>query len=479
MNILDMSVSELSKHLRDKSISSQEVTHAYLDAIKADKTSDQPIHAYIRVTEQQALNAAKRADQLIAEGKAGPLTGIPLGIKDNMNIKDVPTTCGSHILEGYTASYDATICDILINREGMVPLGKLNMDEFAMGSSTETSYFGITRNPVDKERIPGGSSGGSAAAVGGKLAPIALGSDTGGSIRQPAALCGVVGMKPTYGTVSRYGLVAFASSLDQIGPLSRNVEDTALILKAMMRHDPKDSTSLERQTPDFKLKADVKGMKIGIPDEYFIKGLDPDVETSVMHSVNLLKNAGAEIINISLPHSQYAVPTYYIVATAEASSNLERYDGIKYGIRADVKSLSDMYVKTRDEGFGDEVKRRIMLGTYALSAGYYDAYYLKALKSRTLIKNDFDKAFEKVDAILSPTSPTPAFKIGEKINNPIAMYLSDIFTISINLAGLPALSMPGRPTPQGLPVGVQLITNLLEEEKLLNIAYTLEKLQEE
>jgi len=474
-----MTVTELSKNLQNKNISSVEITRAYLDAIKTDETSTLPIHAYIRVMEKEAVEAAKKADQHIAAGKAGPLTGIPVGIKDNMNIKSVPTTCASRILEGYTASYDATVCDILINQEGMVPLGKLNMDEFAMGSSTETSYFGITRNPVDKERIPGGSSGGSAAAIGGKLAPVALGSDTGGSIRQPAALCGVVGMKPTYGTVSRYGLVAFASSLDQIGPLARNIEDTALILKAIMRHDPKDSTSLERPAPDFTLKADVKGMKIGIPNEYFIKGLDADVESSVMHSVDLLKNAGAEIINISLPHSQYAVPTYYIVATAEASSNLERYDGVKYGIRADAKSLSDMYLKTRDEGFGDEVKRRIMLGTYALSAGYYDAYYLKALKARTLIKNDFDKAFEKVDVILSPTSPTPAFKIGEKINDPIAMYLSDIFTISVNLAGLPALSMPGRPTPQGLPVGVQLIANLLEEEKLLNIAYTLEKLQGE
>ena len=479
MNILDQSVTELSKALQNKTLSSMEITTAYLDTIKKDHASDTPVHAYIHVMEKEALAFAKKADQRIAAGKAGPLTGIPIGIKDNMNIKGVPTTCASHILEGYTASYDATVSDILIHQEGMIPLGKLNMDEFAMGSSTETSYFGITRNPVDKERIPGGSSGGSAAAVGGKLAPIALGSDTGGSIRQPAALCGVVGMKPTYGTVSRYGLVAFASSLDQIGPIARNVEDTALLLKTIMRHDPKDSTSLEMTARDFKLSSNVKGLKIGIPDEYFIKGLDTDVEASVMHSIDLLKNAGAQIVNISLPHSQYAVPTYYIVATAEASSNLERFDGVKYGIRSDARSLSDMYLHSRNDGFGDEVKRRIMLGTYALSAGYYDAYYLKALKARTLIKEDFDRAFKQVDIILTPTSPTPAFKIGEKMNDPIAMYLSDIFTISVNLAGLPALSIPGRPTSSGLPVGIQLIGDLLEEQKLLNTAYTLEKLQGE
>lgn len=475
MDIIDMTVRELSTALADKKLTSTEITKTYLDAIEADNKSDAPINAYITVLPKLAMDLAKKADERIAKGEHTALTGIPIAIKDNMNIKGYPTTCGSKILTGYNASYNATIVENLIYGEGMIPLGKTNMDEFAMGSSNETSHYGIVRNPIDRNLIPGGSSGGSAAAVAGKLAPIALGSDTGGSIRQPASLCGCVGMKPTYGTVSRYGLVAFASSLDQIGPLARNIEDTAMILEALMSYEPKDSTSLNREKQSFKLNSDVKGLKIGIPKEYFIDGMDKEVEANIRNVIAKLKEQGAEIVDISLPHTQYAVPTYYIVATAEASSNLERFDGVKYGFRADdPKSLSDMYETTRSQGFGDEVKRRIMLGTYVLSAGYYDAYYMKALKVRTLIKQDFEKAFEKVDVILSPTAPTPAFKIGEKTDDPIAMYLSDIFTISLNLAGLPGLSVPSGTTEAGLPIGTQVIGNLLEEDKVLNLAYAVE-----
>jgi len=476
MNILDLSIKELSVALSKKEVSSVEITKAYLEAIERDEKSSKPIHAYTQILSDYALELARKADERIKNGSNTLLTGVPIALKDNLNLKGFPTTCSSKILENYIATYNATVVEKLVNEEGMVVLGKTNMDEFAMGSSTETSYFGITRNPYDRERIPGGSSGGSAAAVAGKLAPAALGSDTGGSIRQPASLCGVVGFKPTYGLVSRYGLVAFASSLDQIGPIARNVEDTSILLTAISGHDPKDSTSLTIEAKKYTLNPEIKGIKIGIPKEFFISGLDKEVEENFKLVIKKLEANGAKIEEINLPHTEYAVPTYYIVATAEASSNLERYDGIKYGYRANSKTLSELYKKTRSEGFGPEVKRRIMLGTYVLSAGYYDAYYLKALKVRSLIKSDFDKAFVKVDFILGPTSPTPAFKIGERIDDPIAMYLSDIYTISSNLAGLPAISIPAGFSKNGLPLGIQIIGKLLDEQEILNLAYGIEKI---
>ncbi len=476
MDILDLSVKDLSEALQNKQLSSLEITGAYLDAIRADSADSEPLNVYITVLEEQALTLAREADERIAQGKAHALTGVPIGIKDNMHIKGVPTTCASRILEGYNASFDATVVQRLVREIGMIPLGKLNMDEFAMGSSTETSNFGVTRNPVDKTRIPGGSSGGSAAAVAGKLAPVALGSDTGGSIRQPASLCGVVGFKPTYGRVSRYGLVAFASSLDQIGPLSRTVEDTALIYNVLCGHDAKDSTSLNVDATPVSLTGNIQGLKVGVPEEYFVDGMQSDVESTVRNTIEQLQKAGAKIISVKMPHTEYAVPTYYVVATAEASSNLERYDGVKYGYRARSGSLSEMYAKTRTQGFGDEVKRRIMLGTYVLSAGYYDAYYLKALKVRTLIKQDFEKAFEKVDVLITPTSPTTAFKLGEKMSDPVSMYLSDIFTISANLAGVPAVSVPIGKDSQGLPIGVQLMGKWLDEQTLLNVALAVEQM---
>jgi len=475
MDLFNLSVEKISEGLKNKEFSSVEITKAFIDKIKEDKSKEDGINAYITIMEEEAIKLAKEADKLIKEGKNSPLTGVPIAIKDNINIKGIPTTCGSRILTSYKASYNSTVVERLIYREKMIPLGKLNMDEFAMGSSTETSFYGITRNPFDKSRVPGGSSGGSAAAVAAGLAPVALGSDTGGSIRQPAAFCGVVGLKPTYGLVSRYGLVAFASSLDQIGPIAKTVKDAALILSAMEGHDPKDSTSLNIKPRQYKLDGNIKGLKVGLPEEYFIEGLNDEVKKNVLEISELLKKSGAEVMEISLPHSKYAVSTYYIVATAEASSNLERYDGIKYGLRENAKTLSEVYTKTRSKGFGAEVKRRIMLGTYVLSAGYYDAYYLKALKVRNLIKMDFDKAFEKVNVILSPTSPTTAFKIGEKIDDPISMYLSDIYTISANLAGLPAISIPTGFSTNGLPIGSQLIGKILDEQTILNVAFAIEQ----
>lgn len=475
MDLFNLSVEKISEGLKNKEFSSVEITKAFIDKIKEDKSKEDGINAYITIMEEEAIKLAKEADELIKEGKNSPLTGVPIAIKDNINIKGFPTTCGSRILTSYKASYNSTVVERLIYREKMIPLGKLNMDEFAMGSSTETSFYGITRNPFDKSRVPGGSSGGSAAAVAAGLAPVALGSDTGGSIRQPAAFCGVVGLKPTYGLVSRYGLVAFASSLDQIGPIAKTVKDAALILSAMEGHDPKDSTSLNIKPRQYKLDGNIKGLKVGLPEEYFIEGLNDEVKKNVLEISELLKKSGAEVMEISLPHSKYAVSTYYIVATAEASSNLERYDGIKYGLRENAKTLSEVYTKTRSKGFGAEVKRRIMLGTYVLSAGYYDAYYLKALKVRNLIKMDFDKAFEKVNVILSPTSPTTAFKIGEKIDDPISMYLSDIYTISANLAGLPAISIPTGFSTNGLPIGSQLIGKILDEQTILNVAFAIEQ----
>ena len=404
------------------------------------------------------------------------LTGIPVAIKDNMCTKGIRTTCGSKILFNFVPPYESTVTSRL-KEQGFVLVGKTNMDEFAMGSSTENSGFQITKNPWDPERIPGGSSGGSAAAVAADECIAALGSDTGGSIRQPASLCGVVGMKPTYGRVSRYGLVAYASSLDQIGPITKDVRDSALMLNVIAGHDPRDSTSAPVSVPDFTavLGRDIKGLKIGIPKEYFIEGIDPEVSQAVREAIRTLESLGAIPVEVSLPHTGYAVATYYVLATSEASSNLARYDGVKYGFRAEGKDLMDMYMKTRAQGFGAEVKRRIMLGTYALSSGYYEAYYKKAQQVRTLIKKDFEDAFGNVDVIVTPTCPTAAFRIGEKTADPLQMYLSDIFTISVNLAGVPAISVPCGFTSGNLPVGLQFIGRHFDEESILKIAYAYEQ----
>lgn len=407
----------------------------------------------------------------------GILKDIPVAIKDNLCIKGELCTCASHILDGFVPPYSATVIERLLNN-GAILLPRANMDEFAMGSSTENSYYGVSKNPYDTDRVVGGSSGGSCAAVASNQAIAALGSDTGGSIRQPAAFCGVVGMKPTYGRVSRYGLVAFASSLDQIGPITKDVTDNAILLGVISGHDPKDSTSADIPVPDYtkSLTKDIKGLKIGIPKEYFIEGVDPEINDSVRKGIKELSAMGAEVVDISLPHSDYSTAAYYIIATAEASSNLARFDGVQYGLRdKSVNSLYDMYTHTRAKGFGDEVKRRIFLGTYVLSAGYYDAYYLKALKVRTLILNDFIEAFKKVDVIITPTTPTPAFKIGEKMDDPLQMYLSDIFTISVNLAGLPAISVPCGFTKNKLPMGMQIIGKHFDEETILKTAYAYEQ----
>lgn len=412
---------------------------------------------------------------------ASALAGVPIAIKDNICIKDHLTTCASHILDGFKPPYDATVITKLRNA-GANLLASTNMDEFAFGSSTENSFYGPTHNPWDLERVPGGSSGGSAAAVASDQAIMALGSDTGGSIRQPASFCGVVGLKPTYGRVSRYGLIAFGSSLDQIGPLTKDVTDNALLLNAIAGYDPSDSTSVDVPVPDYtkSLAKDVKGLKIGIPKEYFIEGIDKEVKDAVWAAINLLKKSGADYKEISLPHTEYAVPTYYIVATSEASSNLARFDGVQYGLRSkaakkEISDLIDMYFASREAGFGKEAKRRIMLGTYALSSGYYEAYYLRALKVRTLIKRDFDEAFKSVDCIITPTSPTGAFKIGEKTEDPLSMYLSDIFTISTNLAGIPGISIPCGFTKNNLPIGLQILAKPFAEETLFKVAYTYEQ----
>ncbi|MDD5428120.1 MAG: Asp-tRNA(Asn)/Glu-tRNA(Gln) amidotransferase subunit GatA [Candidatus Omnitrophica bacterium] len=420
-------------------------------------------------------NALKNA--VASSGKNGRLAGVPVLLKDNICVKGEPTTCASKILAGFRPPYDATVTRKLKDA-GAVLIGKANMDEFAFGSSCETSCYGPTKNPWDTARIPGGSSGGSAAAVASDETILALGSDTGGSIRQPAALCGVVGLKPTYGRVSRYGLIAFASSLDQIGPITKDTEDAALLLSVIAGYDEMDSTSVDLPVPDYSkaLTKNVKGLRIGVPKEYFIEGLDKEVEASVRSAVALLKSLGAEVKEISLPHTEYAVSTYYIVATAEASSNLARFDGVQYGLRADnAKDMIDMYIKTRSQGFGNEAKRRILLGTYCLSTGYYDAYYLKAQKVRTKIREDFDKAFRACDCIITPTSPTPAFKIGEKTNDPLSMYLSDIYTIPANLAGLPAISIPCGFSKEGLPIGMQILAKAFDEETIFRAAYTFEQ----
>ncbi|MCC7201365.1 MAG: Asp-tRNA(Asn)/Glu-tRNA(Gln) amidotransferase subunit GatA [Nitrospirae bacterium] len=475
MEIYNLTIHGLNGLLKKKEVTAREIAESVFSRI--DAVEDE-VRAYVALYADGAFQQAATSDRLIREKADFPvLTGIPVAIKDNMCVEGLQTTCASRILQDFRPPYTADVIERLKTR-GYVHTGMTNMDEFAMGSSTENSSYRATRNPWDISRVPGGSSGGSAAAVAAGECIAALGSDTGGSIRQPAALCGVVGLKPTYGRVSRYGLVAFASSLDQIGPLTKDVTDCAIMLKAISGHDKSDSTSAELPVPDYPalLGRDIKGFKLGIPREYFISGMDPSVDRSVREAIRVYEQLGAVIEEISLPHTEYAVATYYIIATAEASSNLARYDGAKYGYRTkDAGSLIDMYMKTRDEGFGPEVKRRIMLGTYVLSAGYYDAYYKKAQQVRTLIKGDFDKAFEKVDAILTPTSPTPAFKIGERSDDPLQMYLSDIFTISANLAGIPAISIPCGFTENNLPVGLQILGRHFDEERVLQVAYAYEQ----
>ncbi|MFN3920988.1 MAG: Asp-tRNA(Asn)/Glu-tRNA(Gln) amidotransferase subunit GatA [Caldimicrobium sp.] len=473
MDLRELTLLKASELLRNRKISATELTKAFLEQIKS---YDPLVRAYLYVNEEWALEQAREADTKLAQGNGGVLTGIPLSIKDNILIKGHPTTCASKILANYLAPYDATVIQKL-KAAGAIFIGKTNMDEFAMGSSTENSAFFPTRNPWDLERVPGGSSGGSAVSVALRLCMGSLGSDTGGSIRQPAAFCGVVGMKPSYGLVSRFGLVAFASSLDQIGPFGITTEDVALLLNFIAGHDPLDSTSANLELPDyldFIYKHSQQSFKIGLPKEYFETGLDKEIETSIENLIQHLKKRHT-FKEISLPHTKYAVATYYIVAPAEASSNLARYDGIKYGYRAQAKNLMDLYKKSRNEGFGKEVKRRIMLGTYVLSAGYYDAYYLKASKVRTLIREDFEKAFKEVDLILTPTTPTPPFKLGEKITDPLQMYLSDIFTIPANLAGLPAISLPIGLSKDGLPLAVQIMGKAFKDELTLALSYQIEK----
>ncbi len=441
--------------------------------IEAVRKKDQGLNAVVHFDDKKPVERCNA----LGNDKSKTLWGIPVFIKDNICVKDELTTCSSKILEGFRPPYNATVIDKLL-QAGAVLMGKTNMDEFAFGSSTETSCYGTTRNPWDTERIPGGSSGGSAACVAADEAIFALGSDTGGSIRQPASLCGVVGLKPTYGRVSRYGLIAFASSLDQIGSITKDVEDAALLLKVIAGHDDMDSTSVDMPVPDYSalIKQGIKGLKIGVPKEYFIKGIDPEVKQAVLSAIDKIKKMGAVCEDMSLPHTEYAVAVYYLVATAEASSNLARFDGVQYGMRpGQVKSVIDMHKKTRQQGFGNEAKRRIILGTFALSSGYYDAYYSRALKVRTLIKRDFEEAFKKYDAILTPTSPTPAFKIGEKVEDPLTMYLSDIFTISANLAGIPCVSIPCGFTKANLPIGLQILGKAFDEETVLKIAHHYEQ----
>ena len=475
MPLYEKTIHELHELLKQKKVSSVELTNEYLKRIK--ETEDR-VNSFVTILEAEPIDQAKKADEIISNSaNFGVLTGIPIGIKDLINTAGIRTTCGSKILGNYVPPYNATVIKKL-KSENVVIVGKLNMDEFAMGSSTETSYYGNTKNPWDLERIPGGSSGGSASSVAARQCCASLGSDTGGSIRQPAACCGVVGLKPTYGRVSRFGLIAFASSLDQIGPLTKDVEDCAIMMNTICGNDPNDTTSAKNDVPDFtkSLTNDVKGMKIGIPKEYFIEGIDSEVLAAVNKSIELYKKLGAEIVEVSLPHTKYAVSVYYIIATAEASSNLARYDGVKFGYRTkDAENLKDMYFKTRSEGFGSEVKRRIMLGTYVLSSGYYDAYYLRAQKVRTLITNDFKDAFEKCDVILTPTAPTAAFKLGEKTSDPLQMYLSDIFTISANLAGICGVSVPCGFTSNDLPIGLQLMGKHFDESSIIKAAYAFEQ----
>jgi aspartyl-tRNA(Asn)/glutamyl-tRNA(Gln) amidotransferase subunit A len=473
MELYQLTIHELQEKLKEGKTTALKITESVFQRIDA---VEERVHSYIRLMKEEAFAAASQSDKEIKKGNIKPLTGIPIALKDIVCTKGITTTCGSYILHNFVPPYDATVVEKLRNA-GAVFVGKANMDEFAMGSSTETSYFGPTRNPWDLERIPGGSSGGSAAAVAADECIASIGSDTGGSIRQPAALCGVVGMKPTYGRVSRFGLIAFASSLDQIGPFTKDVEDCAIMMNVLAGYDPKESTSVAADVPDYRqfIGRDIKGWKVGIPKEYFVEGIDPEVDSSIKKAIAAIEKCGAKCVEISLPHTQYCLAVYYIIAPAEASSNLARYDGVKYGFRASGGDLLDMYKKTRMQGFGAEVKRRIMIGTYALSAGYYDAYYKKASQVRALIKQDFEQAFKKCDVILTPTTPTPAFKIGEKTDNPWQMYLSDIFTISTNLAGIPGISVPCGFTAGGLPVGVQFLAGHFEEGKLIQIASAYEK----
>ncbi len=477
MKLAALTLSEAHEKLRNRDLSSTELTEAILQRITE---TDDRVHAYISLCWDSAREQAQRADERLREGASmDPLLGIPLAIKDNFLMRGVRTTCASKILTNFISPYDGTVVAKL-RSAGSVFAGKTNLDEFAMGSSTENSAFFPTRNPWRLERVPGGSSGGSAAAVAADQCVAALGTDTGGSIRQPAAYCGIVGLKPTYGRVSRYGIIAFASSMDQVGPLTKNVLDCALMLEAIAGYDPADSTSVDLPVPPYsaRLTGDIQGLRIGIPKEYFVAGMQPEVEQAVRTAIGIMEKNGARIEEISLPHTPYAVAAYYLVATAEASSNLARYDGMRFGHRAHANDLVESYMMSRQEGFGTEVKRRIMLGTYALSAGYYDAYYLKAQKVRTLIKRDFDEAFEHCDVLVTPTAPTTAFSIGEKTGDPLQMYLSDIYTLSVNLAGLPALSLPCGFDSETLPIGMQIIGKLFDETTVLRIAYAYEQATE-
>jgi aspartyl-tRNA(Asn)/glutamyl-tRNA(Gln) amidotransferase subunit A len=475
--LTDLTIDEAQRRLRARELTATELTRAVLAHIERTEPT---LHSFITVTADRALDDARAADARLAAGDAPPLCGIPLAIKDIILTEGVRTTAGSKILEQFVAPYDATVTRRL-RAAGAVMVGKANCDEFAMGSSNENSGYGLARNPWDRERVPGGSSGGSAAAVAARQALGALGTDTGGSVRQPAAHCGVVGLKPTYGRVSRYGVIAYASSLDQVGPLARTVRDCALLLEGIAGHDALDSTSVPQPVPPYaqQLDAGVQGMRFGLPKEYFVEGMQPEVADAVRAAVRQLESLGATIDEVSLPHTEYAIPAYYLIATAEASSNLARYDGTRYGLRVDrARGLLDMYQQTRAQGFGAEVKRRIMLGTYALSAGYYDAYYLKAQKVRTLIRRDFEQVFARCQAIITPTAPTTAFRIGEKVTDPLAMYLSDIFTIAVNLAGLPGLSLPCGFDRSGLPIGLQIVARPFDELTVLRTAYAYEQATE-
>lgn len=466
--MINLSLKELSEGLKQKKFSSVELTQFFLNRLDLHNPS---INAFITIDKDKSLAMAKHSDEIIKEGNQDYLTGIPIAQKDIFCAEGWKTSCGSKMLDNFIAPYDSTVIS-KFNAVGAVNLGKTNMDEFAMGSSNETSFYGNVKNPWDIKTVPGGSSGGSAAAVAGRLAPAATATDTGGSIRQPASLCGLTGLKPTYGLVSRYGMIAFASSLDQAGPMCHTAEDCAAMMNVMSGHDPKDSTSIQRTKENYLtgISDPIKGLKIGVPKEFFSEGLDPEVEKIIERGISEYKKLGAEIVEISLPNNHLSIPVYYVIAPAEASSNLSRYDGVRYGYRTkEYDDLMEMYCKTREEGFGEEVKRRIMIGTYVLSAGYYDAYYLKAQKIRRLISEDFKKAFENCDVILGPSAPSVAFPIGEKKEDPLKMYMQDVYTISTNLAGLPGLSMPAG-LMNNLPVGIQLIGNYFSEAKLLNIA---------
>ena len=475
MNITELTVHELKEKLEKKELTSYEIIKAYIEKIE-EKEKD--VQAFVTTLEKDALEKAEEIDKKIASGEiVEKLAGIPIGIKDNICTKGVNTTCSSKMLENFVAPYDATVME-KINSENLINLGKLNMDEFAMGGSTEHSYFHVTRNPWNLNKVPGGSSGGSAAAVAAGMVPWALGTDTGGSIREPASFCGVVGLKPTYGLVSRYGVVAFASSLDQVGPITKDVTDSAMLLNIITGKDKMDSTSVERPKVDYTkaLKNDVKGLKIAVPKELFAEGINEEVKESLEKAIETYKKLGAEISEVSLNIAEYALASYYIIACAEASSNLGRFDGVRYGHRAkEFNNLKELYRNSRTEGFGPEVKRRIILGTYVLSSGYYDAYYKKAQQVRTLVMNKFKSVFDNYDVILTPTSPTVAFDIGSKINDPLAMYLADICTVSVNIAGLPGISIPCGVDKEGMPIGMQLIGNRFTEETLLNAAYTFEQ----